>query len=373
MSVTVNRVWDRVQDYVRSAPLTYAWLAILLATTLVQHQLTPRTLRTLLQSTSTNIHHLASDPLRVLFQSLLWIDGRYWWPYLLIFTVFVAPAERWLGHLRWAITGLICHVGATYLSEGYLYWIIHENSASSRLIDARDVGVSYFVVGIAGVLFYRVPRRWRWGYLAATAAAVVGGLLYQASFTSLGHLCALLIGLACYPLTRGRRAAPPAYTPAVAISGDDLGHLRRCVELAREALIAGDEPFGSVLVDAEGAVRFEDRNRIKDGDATRHPEIAIARWSTANMTADERARATVYTSGEHCPMCAAAHAWVGLGRIVYAASSAQLVAWQQGWGAAASPVAPLPITTIAPGVQVDGPAPELAEEMKAMYEQAFRA
>ena len=90
-------------------------------------------------------------------------------------------------------------------------------------------------------------------------------------------------------------------------------------------------------------------------------------------TADERVRATVYTSGEHCPMCAAAHAWVGLGRIVYAASTAQLVSWQQVWGVTASPVAPLPISTIAPGIQIDGPAPELAEEMKAMYETAFRA
>ena len=119
-------------------------------------------MRTLLQSTSTNLHHLASDPLRVLFQSLLWIDGSYWWPYLLLFTVFLAPAERWLGHLRWAVVGLICHVGATYLGEGYLYWAIQESAASPRLIDARDVGVSYFVVGIIGVLFYRMPRRWRW-------------------------------------------------------------------------------------------------------------------------------------------------------------------------------------------------------------------
>ena len=33
------------------------------------------------------------------------------------------------------------------------------------------------------------------------------------------------------------------------------------------------------------------------------------------------AACTVYTSGEHCPMCSAAHAWVGLGRIVYAVSA----------------------------------------------------
>jgi hypothetical protein len=33
----------------------------------------------------------------------------------------------------------------------------------------------------------------------------------------------------------------------------------------------------------------------------------------AVMTPAERAASTVDTSGEHCPMCAAAHAWVGLG------------------------------------------------------------
>jgi tRNA(Arg) A34 adenosine deaminase TadA len=71
-------------------------------------------------------------------------------------------------------------------------------------------------------------------------------------------------------------------------------------------------------------------------------------------------------------MCAAAHAWVGLGRIVYAASSAQMVGWLQMWGAPASPIAPLPISTIAPGIDIAGPAPELAEEMKAMYEVAFK-
>jgi tRNA(Arg) A34 adenosine deaminase TadA len=368
----VNTAWDGARTYVRTAPLTYAWLAVLLATTLVQHQLSARTLRVLLQSTSTNLHHLASEPLRVLFQSLLWIDGRYWWPYLLLYTVFLAPAERWLGHLRWAVAGLLCHVGATYLSEGYLYWSIHSAAASARLIDARDVGVSYFVVGIVGILFYRVPRRWRWGYLAAAVLLIGGALALRTDFTSLGHLCALFLGLACYPLTRRRARPVPAYTPAVAISDDDLGHLRRCVELAREAQQAGDQPFGSLLVDANGVVRFEDRNRIKDGDATQHPEFGIARWSTSNLTPAERAAATVYTSGEHCPMCAAAHAWVGLGRIVYAVSSAQLTSWLQTWGVPGSPVAPLAITTIAPAIPVDGPAPEFADEMQKLYEATFR-
>ncbi|BBY15968.1 nucleoside deaminase [Mycolicibacterium litorale] len=157
----------------------------------------------------------------------------------------------------------------------------------------------------------------------------------------------------------------------MAISETDLDHLRRCVDLAREALDAGDEPFGSVLVDRAGRVRFADHNRVSGGDRTRHPEFAIAKWAAENLHPDERAAATVYTSGEHCPMCAAAHAWVGLGRIVYAASSAQLSGWLAEWGAAAPPVATLPIGDIAPAVPVDGPAPELTEAMKALYREKF--
>jgi tRNA(Arg) A34 adenosine deaminase TadA len=157
----------------------------------------------------------------------------------------------------------------------------------------------------------------------------------------------------------------------VALSDVDLLHLRRCVDLAREALDDGDEPFGSVLVDADGTVRFEDRNRVKDGDQTRHPEFEIARWAAAHLSPEERLAATVYTSGEHCPMCSAAHAWVGLGRVVHAVSSAQLVGWLTEWGVPPAPVAPLPITTVAPGVPVDGPAPELAEEMRALHRSRF--
>ncbi|GAA2055069.1 nucleoside deaminase [Williamsia deligens] len=123
----------------------------------------------------------------------------------------------------------------------------------------------------------------------------------------------------------------------MAITDDDLVHLRRCVGLAREALDAGDEPFGSVLVDRTGRIVFTDRNRVGGGDATRHPELAAALWAEENLTPDERSAATVFTSGEHCPMCAAAHAWVGLGRIVHAVSAAQLAAWCTEWGAPASP------------------------------------
>ena len=147
----------------------------------------------------------------------------------------------------------------------------------------------------------------------------------------------------------------------------DRQFLRRCVELAGEALDAGDEPFGSVLVSGDGRALAEDRNRVAGGDATRHPEFALARWAAEHMPPAERAAATVYTSGEHCPMCAAAHAWVGLGRIVYAASSDQLTHWREGFGAPSPPVRPLPVRKVAPGVAVDGPDPELAPLVHALH------
>src|SRR4051794_9552981 len=148
------------------------------------------------------------------------------------------------------------------------------------------------------------------------------------------------------------------------LTAEDLMRLRRCVDLAREALANGDEPFGSVLVDPRGTVLREDRNRTADGDQTRHPEPELARWAAAHVSPDVRPACTVYTSGEHCPMCAAGHAWVGLGRIVYAVSTAQLTAWRESWGIAAGPVAPLPINAIAPDLLVAGPAHELAEELR---------
>lgn len=147
----------------------------------------------------------------------------------------------------------------------------------------------------------------------------------------------------------------------------DLRHLRACVDLAREALEDGDEPFGSVLVSGAGKVLYADRNRVKDGDETRHPEFDIARWAGENLPRSERAACTVYTSGEHCAMCSAAHAWVGLGRIVYAVSTEQLVGWLSAWGVAPGPVRPLAVNEVAPGVPVDGPAPPLEAEVRALH------
>lgn len=147
----------------------------------------------------------------------------------------------------------------------------------------------------------------------------------------------------------------------------DLPYLRRCIELARQALEAGDAPFGSLLVAKDSEILFEERNRAQTVDATRHPEFEIARWAAANLSPSERAAATVYTSGEHCPMCAAAHGWAGLGRIVYASSARQTARWLAELGVPASRVRGLPITDLVAGTLVDGPVPGLAAEVRELH------
>ena len=152
------------------------------------------------------------------------------------------------------------------------------------------------------------------------------------------------------------------------VSPGELPHLRRCVELAAEAVDAGDFPFGSVLVAADGRVLAEDRNReVSMDDATRHPEFELARWAAENMIAGDRAAATVFTSGEHCPMCSAAHAWVGLGRIVYVSSTEQMIGWLAELGVGSSPVRPLAISEVAPGLVVQGPVPGLDEQVHDLH------
>lgn len=155
------------------------------------------------------------------------------------------------------------------------------------------------------------------------------------------------------------------------INDKDMIHLRRCVELAAEALEAGDMPFGSVLVDGQGKVLQEDRNRINSVDATYHPEIALARWAAKNISAEARKKATVYTSGEHCAMCSAAHGLAGLGRIVYVSSAKQLGEWMKEMGID-SPLTinSLSIPEVAPDILIEGPVDSLAEEVKTLQLRA---
>ncbi|MEU6538127.1 rhomboid-like protein [Streptomyces sp. NPDC047000] len=197
-------VLRRVPGYVRRAPGTYVWLAILFVTTVALHHMSPEFEREFLLQRSTNIRELSQDPVRVLITSALWIDGGHWLPYVVLYSVFHAQAERWLGTVRWLAVCVASHVLATLVSEGVLLKAIHDGIAPRSAVNTLDVGVSYALVGVVGVLCYRVPRPWRYGYLGVVGVLYALPLVEGPTFTDIGHFSSLLIGLACYPLVRGR-------------------------------------------------------------------------------------------------------------------------------------------------------------------------
>jgi tRNA(Arg) A34 adenosine deaminase TadA len=100
----------------------------------------------------------------------------------------------------------------------------------------------------------------------------------------------------------------------------DEGHLRRAIELAREARTMGRHPFGSLIVNARGETVVESHNNAvrPAGDPTQHAEMLACAAAGKRISEGELAGCTLYTSTEPCAMCAGAIYWTGVGRVVYA-------------------------------------------------------
>ncbi|MEU0336574.1 rhomboid-like protein [Streptomyces sp. NPDC006193] len=203
----LRRGLSGVTAYVRSAPGTYVWLGILFVTTVALHHMPPEFELHFLRQRSTNLHELSRAPVRVLVASAMWIESGHWAPYAFLYTVFHAPAERWLGTARWLAVCASAHVLASLIGEAVLAEAIRDGAAPPTAVDTLDIGVSYALAGVIAVLTYRIAAPWRYAYLAAVL--VVFGLPLAAgpTFTDFGHFVSVLIGLACRPLAAGRAAA----------------------------------------------------------------------------------------------------------------------------------------------------------------------
>ena len=152
----------------------------------------------------------------------------------------------------------------------------------------------------------------------------------------------------------------------------DLKHLKHCLTLAADSVKAGDKPFGSVLVNEKDEVIAEARNRVNELTALAHPEFELAKWAAENLSPEQRKQTKMYTSGEHCPMCAAAHGWVGLGEIIYLSSARQLQQWLAEMNIPPSPIRFYPVEEIIPGVKVKGAADgKLLAEIKKLHKEYY--
>jgi len=149
-----------------------------------------------------------------------------------------------------------------------------------------------------------------------------------------------IFGAATVLVARSAPAAADAASPA------DEKFMRMAIDEARRA----DFPFGAVIV-RENDVIARGRNRGREfDDPTDHGEMDAIRNAVAGPGGKALRGATLYTSGEPCPMCMGAILWCRFGRLVYAASMEQLAtkieqpALRAAEVAAKWPFAPISIT-----------------------------
>jgi hypothetical protein len=75
-------------------------------------------------------------------------------------------------------------------------------------VNARDVGVSYFLFGVAGALSGYIGPRWRSRSQLTAVGALTVNAAARPTFTEVGHLTAFLVGLAAVPLAPDRDRMP---------------------------------------------------------------------------------------------------------------------------------------------------------------------
>lgn len=182
-------------------PFTFWYLIVLLATTVVQRVAGDTVSARLMALSSTDAHNLWHWPVMSLISSALWISGRGWIGYVLIFAIAVAPLERRIG-AGWTFAVFASgHVLATLATEVPVMWALRAGLLPGTDAHWLDIGVSYGFFATAGALVtILTPKLRRWAVVAIDVCIVViyladepGSLL--SVVTLVGHLTAAHIGM----------------------------------------------------------------------------------------------------------------------------------------------------------------------------------
>jgi hypothetical protein len=232
-------------------PGTLLWLAAIGVTSTLAERMSGADLDQVLVSQSTNLANLASRPLEVMVGSALW-DGHPAWWFLVMFGLFHARVERWLGTARWLAVVLGAHVIGTLVSQGYVELAIWHGALPATMATTDDYGVSYTLAGAIAVLAYRLSPVARGWYVAMVLAIYTGPFwaqpLSSATFTDLGHLTAVLVGLSAWPLVRRYARVDPWVRPSRAgsVLGARLAMLTGSRRAAPVAAAVAPRPVGLV-------------------------------------------------------------------------------------------------------------------------------
>jgi hypothetical protein len=180
---------------IRGSDLALLYGGVVVAVTVVLASLPGPTRDAVVLHSSTNLDNLRLHPLWVLVVSAFVVSslhGLWMVPFL---ALAVAAVQRWLGRIPAVFAAAVGHVGATLFVAVLIVAGISHGRLAASVAHEPDVGVSYVLACLAGLLAARVPPRWVWAYVAALAAYFTVPLLVRPTFTDLGHVTALVTGL----------------------------------------------------------------------------------------------------------------------------------------------------------------------------------
>ncbi|NMI00299.1 rhomboid-like protein [Pseudonocardia acidicola] len=180
--------------------LTSAVVATLLAS------LRPGAQAHVILAASTNLDNLSRGDLVTLVTSAFVTDEPPSWLWWAGVGALLAAAEFALGSRRLVTTFALGHVGATALVAVGLVIGIEGSWLPASLSGADDVGVSYGAAAVLGSLTAVLPARYRFPWAAGCSAVAVTALIAAPSFTAVGHVLGLLLGLAVAAVTVRRGA-----------------------------------------------------------------------------------------------------------------------------------------------------------------------
>ncbi|MFH8488603.1 rhomboid-like protein [Streptomyces longisporoflavus] len=186
-------------------PFTFGYAAILALTSLLARYADPALVSALHRHSSTDVAHLTQEPFLVLVASALWIAGGIASPYAIGFLLVLTALERRIGPLRTAGVFLLGHVVATLATEVPVGLSVLAGHLPDSSLHRLDYGISFGVAASVGALA-GLFRPWlRWLVLAGFGGMLIDDLIaFSDPMTNWGHLLALTLGVATWPLLRRR-------------------------------------------------------------------------------------------------------------------------------------------------------------------------
>jgi hypothetical protein len=187
----------------KRAPFTFGYAAVLLVTSLFAQFADPSLMEALYQGSSTDVVHLMRSPVVVLLASALWIAGGMMSYYTLVFLVVLTALERRIGGARTAVVFLLGHVLATLGTEVPVGLAVLAGHLPDSSLHRLDYGISFGVAASLGALTGLLRPWLRWTVLILFAALLLQDLAeFTDPLSNWGHLLALAVGIATWPLVR---------------------------------------------------------------------------------------------------------------------------------------------------------------------------